>query len=330
MRRALLLLVVMLPAAALAQNAAPTCAQNGPCTLSRLNVRSTSTLLGTVFGAGQLKLYGDRTNTAAGQAIYISDASTSTGSAGWLWLGDASSTAGNFAPKIEGGSWGAAETGLTFKSTIANDTSTAQSAFEFDTGITHANSYLMRVKNNGSTKFLLDPGGAVISSAASGSVGFSVSQGAKFCAASSSKCIAANSSTLTTDAPMSIGGTVESGSNIFQCGSGSTSACEWRNYTGTTTTVGAYRLRYLGGSGTWTSSTVPFLTLENNGNIVFAIDKDGNPTFTNTTAAAPTCDSTRRGMHHYTRSANGTTDSEEVCMKSAADTYSWRTVITGG
>lgn len=327
MLRALVLLVVLLPELVLAQGSATPCTNNAPCVLSRLSVKGQSTLQGTFVG-GQLKFYGERSNTTAAQAIYVSDAPLGS-SAGWIFVGDASGTVGNFAPKIEAGSWGAGETGLTFKSTLYNDGSTSQSAFEFDTGSTLTNSYLFRLKNNGSTKFLVDPGAAVISGAASGSVGFSVSQGAKICLASSSKCLSATGSIMQTDATLSVGGTSESGGNIFQCGSGSNALpCILRSQAGLSNTTAPLQLQY--SAGTWASTTVPLYALVNNSSNVFTLDKDGNPTFTVQGAAAPTCDSTRRGMRHYTRSAAGVTDTEEVCMKSAADTYSWRTVITGG
>lgn len=44
----------------------------------------------------------------------------------------------------------------------------------------------------------------------------------------------------------------------------------------------------------------------------------------------PTAEEKSRGRIVYVRGAAGVTDSLRVCLKSAADTYSWREIITGG
>lgn len=48
-----------------------------------------------------------------------------------------------------------------------------------------------------------------------------------------------------------------------------------------------------------------------------------------TGAARPTANATNRGTLWYSRSANGAADTIEICLKSAADTYSWVVIATG-
>lgn len=47
-------------------------------------------------------------------------------------------------------------------------------------------------------------------------------------------------------------------------------------------------------------------------------------------AALPTANSQQRGRIVILRGGVGVTDTLYVCMKSAADTFSWRTIVTGG
>jgi hypothetical protein len=46
-------------------------------------------------------------------------------------------------------------------------------------------------------------------------------------------------------------------------------------------------------------------------------------------AARPTADASNRGTLWYSKSANGSADTVQICLKSAADTYSWVTIATG-
>lgn len=46
-------------------------------------------------------------------------------------------------------------------------------------------------------------------------------------------------------------------------------------------------------------------------------------------AARPTADASSRGTIWYSKSAGGAADTVEICLKSAADTYSWVTIATG-
>ncbi|HEY1089314.1 MAG TPA: hypothetical protein VGE37_16530, partial [Archangium sp.] len=45
--------------------------------------------------------------------------------------------------------------------------------------------------------------------------------------------------------------------------------------------------------------------------------------------ARPTANAANRGTIWYSRSAGGAADTVEICVKSAADTYSWVTIATG-
>ena len=47
-------------------------------------------------------------------------------------------------------------------------------------------------------------------------------------------------------------------------------------------------------------------------------------------ASLPAADAQQRGRLVIIRGGAGVTDTLYVCMKSAADTYSWRTIVTGG
>lgn len=44
----------------------------------------------------------------------------------------------------------------------------------------------------------------------------------------------------------------------------------------------------------------------------------------------PSCDGTQEGNIYAIQAISGTTDNLSVCLKSAADTFSWRTIVTGG
>lgn len=53
------------------------------------------------------------------------------------------------------------------------------------------------------------------------------------------------------------------------------------------------------------------------------------PTLDLSTTALPTCDSTTRGQMRIVEGASGAADVLHVCLKSAADTYSWKATATG-
>lgn len=50
----------------------------------------------------------------------------------------------------------------------------------------------------------------------------------------------------------------------------------------------------------------------------------------NTATSRPACAASLRGTMWVVESANGVTDNAAVCLKSAADTYSWIQIVTGG
>lgn len=65
------------------------------------------------------------------------------------------------------------------------------------------------------------------------------------------------------------------------------------------------------------------------------LDENQNATFgggvrINSTAARPTAADIYRGMLWITQGAGGVTDTLAICLKSAANTYSWVSVVTGG
>jgi len=72
---------------------------------------------------------------------------------------------------------------------------------------------------------------------------------------------------------------------------------------------------YFSGSNVGIGVVSPGQTLEVNGGLRV-----------NTTATKPTCDSSQRGTFWVTQSGAGVQDSVQVCAKSAADAYAWRTI----
>lgn len=60
---------------------------------------------------------------------------------------------------------------------------------------------------------------------------------------------------------------------------------------------------------------------------VYTLDPDGMPQIgIGNTAAAPTCNSARRGMFWFQGGGAGVKDSVQICAKDAADAYAWRTI----
>jgi hypothetical protein len=65
--------------------------------------------------------------------------------------------------------------------------------------------------------------------------------------------------------------------------------------------------------------------------VKFSFDKDGMLRFgIANTSAAPTCDATQRGKIWIVNGGAGVTDTVTLCLKAAADTYSWVALATGG
>lgn len=60
--------------------------------------------------------------------------------------------------------------------------------------------------------------------------------------------------------------------------------------------------------------------LQVGGNVQFNVDA---------ATARPTANAANRGVVWYSKSAGGAADTIEVCLKSAADTYSWKVIQTG-
>jgi len=73
------------------------------------------------------------------------------------------------------------------------------------------------------------------------------------------------------------------------------------------------------------------IRMNNSTTKVAAILPSGMPRFgIGNTAAAPTCDATQRNTLWIVNGGAGVTDTVSVCLKAAADTYSWVTITTGG
>lgn len=85
--------------------------------------------------------------------------------------------------------------------------------------------------------------------------------------------------------------------------------------------VGTYVKTYVGGNGVGNlalQSKTDLSTISYGGIIL------------STAGARPTAGSAYRGMLFVTQGAGGVTDTLSVCLKSAANTYSWVSIITGG
>ncbi|MBM3257448.1 MAG: hypothetical protein FJY98_03970 [Candidatus Liptonbacteria bacterium] len=72
---------------------------------------------------------------------------------------------------------------------------------------------------------------------------------------------------------------------------------------------------YFSGANVGVGVSNPGQTLEVNGGVRL-----------NTTTSKPTCDADQRGTFWVTQASGGVKDSVEVCAKSAADSYAWRTI----
>jgi len=167
------------------------------------------------------------------------------------------------------------------------------------------------------------------STAASGAVALSGTNGAKFCPGANTACFTSN-------------GTVISGSYLSVS----------QLYTGASGVSASYPLALqLSGSKADSATTVDtqigtqYLLSTAGAEIVAfyndaaaftgkkaAIDKDGMLQIgIGNTGAVPTCDATHnRGKLWLVNGGAGVTDTVSICLKASADTYSWVTLMTGG
>jgi hypothetical protein len=85
-------------------------------------------------------------------------------------------------------------------------------------------------------------------------------------------------------------------------------------------------------------NTLPFggMTIDANDSVRIGSATDiklvppaGNTVILGTTGSAPTASAAHRGALFIVQGAGGVADVAQVCLKSAADTYSWKTIVTG-
>ena len=79
----------------------------------------------------------------------------------------------------------------------------------------------------------------------------------------------------------------------------------------------------------WSNATATLHLFKNGTNNQARIDKDGALQMNISGASRPAASAAMRGTVWYTKSAGGVADTLSVCLKSAADTYSWVTISTG-
>lgn len=94
---------------------------------------------------------------------------------------------------------------------------------------------------------------------------------------------------------------------------------------------GAATAFVMNNENTLTTTGDDLVVVRNNGTDTFAVDKDGMLRFgIGNTGAAPTCSSAYRNKIWVVEGGAGVTDTVTICLKAAADTYSWVPLVTGG
>jgi hypothetical protein len=161
---------------------------------------------------------------------------------------------------------------------------------------------------------------SLTTTAASGAVGIQGVTGQKWCTGTAaSGCIwYVNGRVYTSseiEAPQFTGGAATTKIRSLVADSASAVAFSVRNYY-TLVTPGA---------------RIATFSPDNDNTVKASIDKDGMLQFgIGNTGAAPTCDATTRGTMWLVNGGTGVTDTVSLCLKAAADTYSWITLTTGG
>jgi hypothetical protein len=165
--------------------------------------------------------------------------------------------------------------------------------------------------------------------AASGTVALSGVNGSKFCFGASTACITSDGTNYT--------GPNYSGANLTGTGQVVTPSINSNSQAlsvrgGGTDNASAVAITMKSSPDLTTAGAKIITFAPNNANTVKAsIDIDGMVQFgIGNTGAAPTCDTTRRGKIWLVNGGTGVTDTVTICLKAAADTYSWVTLTTGG
>lgn len=81
-------------------------------------------------------------------------------------------------------------------------------------------------------------------------------------------------------------------------------------------------------NGSYTTAGSKITSIRNATTEVAAFDLNGLPRFNANNATKPTCNAANRGKFYFLDGATGVADIVEVCGKSTADTYSWKSIAT--
>lgn len=347
------LFVLLLPLAARAQGAAGPCLQNGVCPLSKLRVSTSWKSTGPgEMRAAQLKFTGNFDSTQNSQPIWISDNSLTGGAGGALFIGDQCTTAGDFSGGIAGYGWGATEPGLSLYAQPGNDTATA-AGIDFNVGggggvagalgsatpyrFRNAGTVIAQINQTSTFNAITSPGtisaSKLTSTAANGTTGISLTSGASIdggnCSSQSTMLKMTGADFWRSDATWKLGALQLGGTAGVQMNSGFPLPLSTQLADGATAV--AIKLQ---ANSNFVTAGAQMVSVENNAGTtparVFAIDKDGAIQLNVAGGTKPTCAVAQRGKVWVTQSASGTTDSVDICLKSTADTYSWRNLTTGG
>lgn len=321
MARALLVLVLVLPGLAAARDPND-CEQNGVCTLQRLTV-------GTLRNRGAATYSGPWSTSL--QAITISDTSDSGAS---LTVGDGSASASTFAPTIKGTASTASTEGLTLIGKVGADNGSSTGVYitaQSPSGASPASASLFSVGNTTNRYLTLGPTGNLQFGAASSNYAITfLTAGARLrFSASGNDYLTGDGATIVQAASNFLAGNnlYTGGGNILTSGGGKTLALR----ASATDGASAVAVKSANQSGLSTrGAAIHGFYSDDLSTLKASVTVEGGVRLNIAGGAAPTCDATTRGDIHVTRSAAGVTDSFEVCLKSAADTYSWRSIITGG
>lgn len=81
-------------------------------------------------------------------------------------------------------------------------------------------------------------------------------------------------------------------------------------------------------NGTYSTAGAKITSFRNGTTEVAFVDLNGLIRVNANNNAQPACDATTRGRVYYLNGGTGVADKYEICMKSAADAYAWKTIVT--